>query len=307
MSEIDVTGRTVRRDRGFTLVEMAIVILVIGLIAGIGADLMRGVERRGRVERTEAALVGLEEALAAFVMLHKRLPCPADGGLADGDPGAGRESFEGGGPGDCVHQIDGVVPTVALAIGTAAGSDGWRRRITYRVDPVLTRDRDACAEEGACACPGGGMDLSCIDPRRIGEGQGGIDDVLANFQDGGLGLRVCTQAECPQGSDVMLRQTGTGAAYVLVSHGHNGLGALTNGGTRIAAPDDETPLNELPNFAAIALDDIQAGPREGGAFVDRERIDRDPRERDIFFDDYVLRPSVLHVARAARLEPQAAP
>jgi prepilin-type N-terminal cleavage/methylation domain-containing protein len=294
--------------RGFTLVELAIVILIIGLIAGIGADLMRGFERRGRVERTEAALAGLEEALALFVMRHKRLPCPADGTLADDHMDSGRENFEGGGPGDCVLQVNGTVPTVALGIGAAAGGDGWNRRIAYRVDPVLTRDRVAgarnCGNDGACVCAGGGIDLSCVDPLAIGPGKGGIDDVLTAFHDTGLGLRVCAAAGCPEGSELMSREAGTGAAYVLVSHGRTGLGAFTSGGTRIEAAHQETAVHERPNLNGVGLDETQAGPP--GGFVDRERNDRDERELDAFFDDYVVRPSVLRVARDARLEPQAA-
>jgi prepilin-type N-terminal cleavage/methylation domain-containing protein len=284
-------------SRGFTLVEMALVILVLGLIAGIGADMMRGVERRGRIERTEAALAGLQEAMVVFVMRHKRLPCPADGRLADGDPDAGRENFEEGGSGDCTFQADGVVPTVALGIGAAAGVDGWQRRIAYRVDPLLTRDAEACSD-GDCVCPGGGMDLSCVDPLLVGEGNGGIDDVLASHGGLGLGLAVCAASQCPEGSELMLPETGSGAAYLLISHGRTGLGGLTNGGTRVRTTPEETPVHEVPNLNSQVL---------GASYVDRQRIDRDLAEREEFFDDYVSRPSVLHVARQARLEPQAAP
>jgi prepilin-type N-terminal cleavage/methylation domain-containing protein len=284
-------------SRGFTLVEMALVILVLGLIAGIGADMMRGVERRGRVDRTEAALAGLQEAMVVFVMHHKRLPCPADGRLADGHPDAGRENFEDGGAGDCTFQADGVAPTVALGIGTAAGSDGWQRRIAYRVDPVLTRDGAACVDDG-CVCPGGGMDLSCIDPRLVGPGNGGIDDKLSSHGGQGLGLAVCAASRCPEGSQLMLPETGSGAAYILISHGRTGLGAFSNGGTRVHTMPDETPVHEAPNLNSQVL---------GASYVDRQRIDRDLAERESFFDDYVARPSVLHVAREARLEPQAAP
>lgn len=299
-----------RSSGGFTLVELAIVLAIIGLIAGIGADLMRRSERESRHERTTVALDGIEDAMALFVMQHKRLPCPADGTLPVDHRDAGRENFEAGGPGTCLSQTAGTVPYVALGIGAGATRDGWNRRITYRVDPHLTRDRSTgepnCGTEAACVCPAGGMDLSCVDPRAIGPGEGGIDDVLMHFHDSGLGLTVYMATGCPDGTMLMARETANAAAYVLVSHGRTGRGAYTNGGTRIETISNQVALHERPNLNGQPLNDAGAGPF-GGGFVDRERNDRDEQEMDAFFDDYVRRPSVLSVARAARLEPQATP
>jgi hypothetical protein len=142
------------------------------------------------------------------------------------------------------------------------------------------------------------MDLSCVDPRLVGPGNGGIDDVLSSHGGHGLGLAVCAAARCPEGSELMLPETGSGAAYLLISHGRTGLGAFSNGGTRVRTTPDETPFHEAPNLNSQVL---------GASYVDRQRVDRDLKEREAFFDDYVARPSVLHVAREARLEPQAAP
>jgi prepilin-type N-terminal cleavage/methylation domain-containing protein len=299
-------------DAGFTLVEMAVVLLIIGLIAGIGADLMRRFEREGRLDRTQVALDGVEDALTLFVMQNKRLPCPADGRLPVGDPGAGREFFESDGPGGCLEQAFGTVPYVALGIGAVASRDGWNRRLTYRVDPVLTRDHTKTAANcgsgdsgDACACDGGGMDLSCIDVRLIGEGQGGIDDILANFQGTGLGLTTCQAAGCPTGTILMSRAAANAAAYVLISHGRDGHGAATNGGTLIDVAAAELGDHERPNLNGQALSADQAGPAVGAGFVDREINDRDSSEANAYFNDYLRRPSVLHVARAARLGPRA--
>lgn len=281
------------------------VLLIIGLIAGIGTDLMRRFERENRLDRTHLALDGVEEALTLFVMQNKRLPCPADGRLAVGEPNAGREFFEGNGPGDCGDQSFGTVPYVALGIGASASRDGWTRRLTYRVDPILPRDRTAanCRTGDACPCAGGGMDLSCIDVRKIGEGEGGIDDVLANFDGTGIGLTVCQTADCSPGSVLMSRIDANAAAYVLISHGRSGLGALTTGGTLTEVVAGELGANERPNLNGRPLSADQSGPTDGVGFVDHEINDRDKSETAAFFDDYVRRPSILRVARAARLGP----
>ncbi len=285
--------------------EIAVVLLIIGLIAGIGTDLMRRFERENRLDRTHLALDGVEEALTLFVMQNKRLPCPADGRLSVGEPDAGREYFEGDGPGDCQEQTFGTVPYVALGIGAAAGRDGWSHRLTYRVDPVLTRDRSAarCATGEGCACASGGMDLSCIDVRKIGEGEGGIDDVLADFDGTGIGLTVCPSSACAPGSVLMSRIDANAAAYVLISHGRSGLGALTTGGTLTEVVADELGVNERPNLNGRPLSADQSGPADGVGFVNHEINDRDPSESAAFFDDYVRRPTILRVARAARLGP----
>lgn len=69
------------RSRGFTLVEIAVVLVVIGLIAsGAGAAYM-GLLRNGNKMEIDARLVTLSESVIAFAKTRHRLPCPDSVGL----------------------------------------------------------------------------------------------------------------------------------------------------------------------------------------------------------------------------------
>jgi len=83
-----IAERHAARLGGFTLVEIAFVIVILGLllamIAGVAAALV-GQQRR---EVTRQRLAGIETAIALFVSQNKRLPCPADGRIAGNAVGA---------------------------------------------------------------------------------------------------------------------------------------------------------------------------------------------------------------------------
>jgi len=65
------------RSRGFTLVEVAISLVLLGLAAtGIFAVLNQQVEQR-RIADTNAALASARDALLSFLTTYGRLPCPA--------------------------------------------------------------------------------------------------------------------------------------------------------------------------------------------------------------------------------------
>ena len=65
------------RQAGFTIVEIAIVLLVVGLmIGGLVAPLSSQLEQR-RVSNTERAMEDAREALFGFALRNGYLPCPA--------------------------------------------------------------------------------------------------------------------------------------------------------------------------------------------------------------------------------------
>lgn len=67
-------------SRGFSLVEMAIVMVLVGLlVTGLALPAAKAVEQARRTDARNQ-LSQIREALLGFAAVHGRLPCPADAG-----------------------------------------------------------------------------------------------------------------------------------------------------------------------------------------------------------------------------------
>jgi prepilin-type N-terminal cleavage/methylation domain-containing protein len=274
------------RARGFTLVEILVVVVILGLIMAMATLLLRSVSATQKRSVTATRLANIDAAIVQFVMQTKRLPCPADG--TQTDAAGGNEIRSPGGV--CTgNQKDGVVPWITLGLGAGDIADGWDRRITYRVDPNLVRDL--------------AMDLSWCDPA----GTGGLAAGACNSTCTAATLANCTPPATyvtnkgltvrnVAGTNLMLPAgtPPTGAAYVLISHGESGGGAYLNTGalsTSIVVDGTEEQKNYAnQGLAAYYVDD--AATDVGGA---------------AHFDDIVVRPSILAVANKAALGPRTHP
>jgi prepilin-type N-terminal cleavage/methylation domain-containing protein len=273
-------------NRGFTLIEILVVIVILGLIMAMAAVLLRSVTATQKRSVTQARLANVEAAILQFVMVQKRLPCPADGtqsasaGGAEGRPASGTCTATG------ATQQGGVVPWKSLGLSAADATDGWDRRFTYRVQAALTADN--------------AMDMSSCDPAGTGGLAGGVCNAactsatLANCTPpttylNGKGLTVKNLA----GTDVMLPAATppTGAAYVLISHGESGGGAYLSGGI-LSTSTLTDGTEEQKNYVNLALQayyvDDQIGDVSGANH----------------FDDIVARPSVLTIVNRAGLGPR---
>ncbi|SMB24238.1 General secretion pathway protein H [Sterolibacterium denitrificans] len=121
-----------RPQRGFSLIEMAIVLLVVGLLLGSGLGLLGAQLDLQRTRASQKILEDARESLIGFAMANGRLPCPAS------PVSQGIESPEGGGV--CTHPYDGLLPGVTLGLPGVDGqgylTDAWSlpaNRIRYAV------------------------------------------------------------------------------------------------------------------------------------------------------------------------------
>ena len=87
-----------RRQAGFTLLEMAMVIMVIAVVMGMSISSSTQVISNSKVAATNNRIKTIETALAAYRLANNRLPCPADRSLATSSASWGYQASTAG---DC--------------------------------------------------------------------------------------------------------------------------------------------------------------------------------------------------------------
>jgi prepilin-type N-terminal cleavage/methylation domain-containing protein len=126
------------KSRGFTLVEIAIVMLIVTLLlTGLVPTISSQIEQR-QTNETRKQLDEIQQALVGFALINGRLPCPAS------TTSNGVESFVlGGNPtnGNCSNFYDGFVPSATLGLSTTGSTgyavDAWNNRIHYAVTTAM--------------------------------------------------------------------------------------------------------------------------------------------------------------------------
>ncbi len=125
-----IINKCYQKQTAFTLVEMAVVLVIFGLlIAGLLSPLGAQLELR-RTKETEAVLDEAKEALIGYALAHKFLPCPDVNAVPTGLEGARDASNQ------CTA-LEGVLPWQLLGV---RGQDAWGRYISYRVSTDFTNN-----------------------------------------------------------------------------------------------------------------------------------------------------------------------
>jgi prepilin-type N-terminal cleavage/methylation domain-containing protein len=116
---------------GFTLVEMAIVMVIVGLmLGGLMMSLSQTTENTRRND-AQTQLAEIVEALYGYAQANGRLPCPAT------PASTGAEAQTPPGSGVCTRQ-HGFVPSATLGLKGAVNADGllldpWNNPFRYSV------------------------------------------------------------------------------------------------------------------------------------------------------------------------------
>jgi prepilin-type N-terminal cleavage/methylation domain-containing protein len=205
------------QERGFTLIELAIVMLVLTILAaGLLLPLTTNIEMK-RYEATQKILLEAREALIGYAMSHKDatgkpyLPCPdKTSGITSNLPNDGiedRTTTPGPGFPPC-DTPEGNFPWATLGVGNA---DAWGNRLRYRVEFGYSDSTN-------------GFSSASPPPAAI---------------------QICNQSGCPANSIVAAQ-----LPAVILSFGKNGWGAI-NSNTPIGANGvpqaSPTSADELEN------------------------------------------------------------
>lgn len=201
------------QTRGFTLIEISIVLVVIGLLLSGGLVALAPVLEQAKRTQTENTLTKIEDALLLYAIQNSCLPCPADATAAAIE---GNQALASGAAhtadacadaaNACFTGPDAVVPWLTLGIQRSDAIDEWGTWITYHLStdadsnagitstPACDDFQDALTSNGTAA--GGFLRDNTTTPISFPQGCLNVETPLAAFS-----------TITPQ------------AAYVLISHG----------------------------------------------------------------------------------------
>lgn len=303
-----------RGKSGFTLVELAVVIVVLGLLLALLIGMSSSLVSQQRMQTTRTRLAAVDTALALYVSINKRLPCPADGRVGASTGGAEYSTGTGSARACTGDQQHGVVPWSALGLAAAEVEDGWGGRFTYRVGPGLVVDSGM--DFTSCDPAGTSTTVNAAAPWCITAGTGAGQcnaGALASCTPPAIALRSSvikgvvvqnragTNLMDPRGSaGTCAAEISTGAAYVVVSHGAEGGGAYGSEGILLTS-SVTAGTKEAMNFANLAYTAPACGAAVSSYLVDDTYAGGGTNH----FDDMVSRPSILAVALRAQVGPRA--
>lgn len=152
------------RERGFTLVEVAIVMLIGGILLATASTMLLSYLKKTEINTTQERLDQIDEALQLFLSLNGRYPCPArlnaapdtanfgveisENGCNTVAPAADETIAAGGGRGGRLVRI-GAVPVRTLNLPDDFVRDAWGGRFTYAITESLAHPTTYNRDEGA--------------------------------------------------------------------------------------------------------------------------------------------------------------
>jgi prepilin-type N-terminal cleavage/methylation domain-containing protein len=192
-------------QNGFTLVEMAIVLMIVGLLlGGMLVPLSAQMDQRN-ISDTQKAMSEIKEAIIGYALANGRLPCPATATIATGQNNAGIALTTGSGSTLACSNATGVVPWATLGVNE---TDAWGNRYTYRVTSDFA--------DGIGSNTYGGCTPSPI-------------PTLATFGLCSVGNLNVLSAAPPAANTTVAGSV----PAVIISHGKNSAGAWTTKGTQL--------------------------------------------------------------------------
>lgn len=215
-------------DVGFTLLEMSIVVLILGILLVGGINLHLSIVELSEKNLSSDRIYVVDKAIREYVLKNLHLPCPSNILLSETDTdyeeNFGKELRESNG--ECTvknskfrndRYIAGGVPTKVLGLPSEYAEDAWGNRILYVVDKKY-----AGSKIGFFASGGASINIKGTKDKN--------DKVVTNR-----------------------------AIYVLISSGQNGNGAFRDGiqnDIDDSLDDAENIISKTTSFNPVFIKDI---------------------------------------------------
>lgn len=218
-----------RASGGFTLVEMAVVVALAGVLLSMGIAIANSLMDNTRRAVTKERMAAIKDIMAAYFVTNHRFPCPDTGDNTGANQG--RDGVENRAVGGVVPDptsacsaagagnLDGTVPYLTLGLPREKALDGWGNFLSYRLDTANNWHLSATFPPPPAVCPN-------------------IPAALSVF------------------SAPAIAEVGT-AVFVVLSHGANGLGAF-NQGTTNGSRNTLPPAANAAEFGNTQV--VPAGP-----------------------------------------------
>lgn len=207
-------------QRGFTLIELAIVMVIIGLLISMFVGYGTARLTATKIISTKQKQQDIKRALISFISVNNRLPCPAVANLAQGQAEYGQEAGAGCAGTTINGRVStGIIPWVSLGLTENTASDAYFNRFTYQV----TINATTTDNETVAGMQGKSM-MHTTTPAAAGSAPTGN-----------------------QSNDCTVAGTNNNpceSVVVIVSHGQNGAGAFREAGNQNTLP---TGADEIEN------------------------------------------------------------
>ena len=128
---------------GFTLIEMAVVMVIVGILISITATILPTMIQSAKIKKARAVLEKFDYAMEGYISATGRCPCPDtdnDGLENRNDSGTVDDASD-----DTCTAYTGSLPY--LTLGLSSGNDNWQNPVIYGVyeDMIKTSTSGLCA------------------------------------------------------------------------------------------------------------------------------------------------------------------